>query len=199
MKKLSIILISLALVISFAGSAMAESYYSVSGSASALTSDIVVKSNDAGQGVIQYMNFTGGAATTDVVLYQADATETTFSADEAAGQTALSLVECGGLDDDDYLVLMSGSGKVIEATKMSACNDTTNVATVSATQNAYKQGDKVYEMISAGNLYADVGTGETAKNGSGAALVASRKSKPVAFLASGSAITFHVVSGFITP
>ena len=198
MRKYTVILVCL-LALLISSPAMAESWFSQSGSASALTTDIVIAPDDSRYIVIQYMNFTGGAATSDVVVYQGDVTQTSLSAAEAAAQTAISLVECGGLDDDDYLVFMEPSGSPIEATKMSACNDTTNVATVSALQNGYSQGAIVYEMISAGTLYADIGTGETEKNGSGAALIAGKKSKPVALLSSGTANTHHVVSGFVGP
>lgn len=198
MRRLSFVLFILVALL-MASPVMAESWFSQSGSASALTTDIAIAPNADGYIVIGYMNFTGGAATTDVVIYQGDGTETTFSAAEAAGQTELSITECGGLDDNDYLVLMDPDGSPIEATKMSACNDTTNTATVSATQNAYVKGARVYEMVSAGNLYADIGTGETAKNGNGSPLVAGKRGKPVAVVASGTAITVHVVSGFVSP
>jgi len=109
------------------------------------------------QPVLNFVSINSSVASGDVIFYGGDNSKTTLSAAEAAGQTAISLTSCGGLDDNDYLVFQDKDGDPIEATQMSACNDTTNVATVTALVGAYQSGANVYEMQALWTL-SNVGT-----------------------------------------
>ena len=200
MKKLFVIFVCLiALLITVP--VMAESYFSAFGDAEDDTSTIAVVPEDNSWIVVQSMKYVGAAATADLDFYTADNTVTTFSADEAAAQTALSVTSCTGLDDNDFLVLVRAGGTAVEATQMSACNDTTDVATVIATNNAYKKHDFIYEMVSAGEIAANVGSGSsTTINGGGAALLVGKRGKPIAIIeGSTSSVTFQWFSGTVKP
>lgn len=129
------------------------------------------------QPTLTYLQWTASDADADVVIYQGDTTSTTLANAVSAAATALTLTECGGLDDSDILVIQNTNGDPVEAVSMSACNDTTNVATVSALANSYRTGGLVYEMVEL-ITYSDVGTGTGIRQGR--PILGGLKSKPLA-------------------
>ena len=145
-----------------------------------------------GFATVYAVNFVGGAATVDMLVYTGDSTETELANAESATATALTLDECGGLDDSDILVIMNTDGGTIEAVTMSACNDTTNVATVGALSNTYRSGAKVYEMKLL-TTWADVTT--TRINIEGDIWQSDLRNKPIYILLNGSGGTFHYMTG----
>ncbi len=129
------------------------------------------------QPLMTYLQYTCSDALADIVIYEGDTTSTTLSAAEAALQTAISLTECGGLDDGDILVMQNTNADVYFAVSMSACNDTTNVATTGAIPSALRSGALVFEMKTL-ITYSNVGTGTSIKSGN--PILSGDKSLPLA-------------------
>lgn len=94
--------------------------------------------------------------------------ETVLSADEAAGQTAISTEYEDGIATDAVVIYERADGTYADIKTLSG-NATTGVLTSAAIDRAFKKGDKVYETQVLFE-YADVGTDATEITSSGAGL-----------------------------
>lgn len=108
------------------------------------------------QTVLHALSFNATNATGDVIFYVGDATSTTLANAESAAATALTLSSCTGIDDDDYVAIYSPTGDVMEFNQITACNDTTEVATVTALGDTFAVNSVVYELKVKATL-SDVG------------------------------------------
>ena len=169
MKKLSIILLALALVLS-AGVAVSEPIVSKSVSSAASTVGYVVAPASNGmQPLLTYASVVDANATTgngDFTLYQGANTKTLYAhtTAKAAGATTFDVTECGGFDDDDVVVIQ-WQGGTIEADLMSACSDTTDQMTItSGLVNAITSTQaglnriQIFEMAATAFGVVDIGT-----------------------------------------
>ena len=172
------------------------------GTAGINTSNVVLLPEKNETMVVINMSYTAATSTIDLDIVQGSGVHTTLSADEAASQTAISLSSCTGIADDAWLVFADPSGDPIEATVASACNDTTNVATVTAITNAFKKGSTIYDTIAAAEIFANVGSSTTpTTHGTGHPVFVSKLGEPILFVAgtAASELTFQYLVGESVP
>ena len=160
MKKLSIILLALAFVLT-AGVAIAGEFYTAPNSTASQAFPA-----ERGWPTINSISWTAGAATVDVLILGGDNTKTVSVLGKSATATTFVLASCTGIDDGDYVVIIqkpsatSVAARVLEVGQASACNDTTETITLAAgTANAFNGTNSFtfYEMQTITEL-TDIGT-----------------------------------------
>lgn len=193
MKRFSVLFLIIAFAICMAVPALAGGRVVTDGGTASTTAGVGIPADTGSYPVMYAIGMVGLAATADLDFYEFDDTQTTFSADEAAGQTDLSVTECGGIDDADTVWLQSADGGTFEAGVASACNDTTNTMTVTATGNAYSAGDKVFEMKPLVQWDNVTTTPVYRSNDSG--IIGGKRSGPLCAIGTGSGVTVYYFTG----
>ena len=169
MKKLSIVLLALAFVLS-AGVAISKPIVSKSVSSAAGTVGYVVaQSNNGMQPLLTYLSVMDANATTgagDFTLHQGADSKTTYAnaGAKSAGATTFEVTSCTGFDDGDVVVIQ-WQGGTIEADLMSACVGTTGIMTItSGLVNAITSTEsglnriEIFEMEATTFATSDIGT-----------------------------------------
>lgn len=159
-------------------------------------SDNIVMPSGGGYPTVYAINFTGGAATADLIVYEGDNTEVVSSAGKAATATTFVVDTCVGIDDDDVVVIQQrATGSPIEAATVSSCVETTGVITLAAgTGNAYN-GTLKFDFFEMKVLttWADIGTDRL--NLEGKLFQGGTRDKPLVVNIDGSGGTFHYMTG----
>ena len=196
MKRFGFIMLALVLMAVLSGPAMAgERIYVDNQAAASAVKGAGIPASGGKYAVITAFSLDGAAATADAIFLVYDDEQTTLSAAEASGQTALSLTECGTLTDDVFLFIQEDANEPIyDVTQMSACNDTTNVATVTATDKAFSAGSYVFEMTEGGQ-WADLGTTIINVSSADGIFMGNQKGTPVGIIFNGSGGSVLWVSG----
>jgi len=184
-------LLTLILIVAFASVAYGANLYTASN-----TTDNIVMPSGGGFPTVYAINFTGGAATADLIFYQGDNTTALCSEGKAASATTFVLDSCTGIDDSDIVVIQQRhTGTPLEVATVSACDDTTEIVTIaSGTANAFNgtRGFQIFEMKTL-TTWADVGT--TRLNLEGRLVQGDTRIKPLAAIINGTGGTFHYMTG----
>ena len=153
MKKLSIVVLSFLVVIAFSIPVMAG------GAAGAFDNtdvDLALPGKAGSKLCLNSLAYDATNATDDINFYVPTGDTTFITADKAAAATTLQLKGSTGIATDAQVIVVRADGTYAETKALSAIS-TLFVATIGATDYAYKAGDKLYEA-QVMQEFANVGT-----------------------------------------